>query len=304
MRRKGRVYPERDSHKVCKNGKGEAGKTVTVMKRSAVWIGVIFLCAFFSCAGIQMIERDAGVLQMESFRADDGQFLALEGMETMEQQLSELSQVSGIPFEKLVAAAMLKNNFRADGGIRKAEVLSDVLGYERLDEKTFSRISSYYKRMYACVEYLPAADVLTSNGGQEKCAYSAAEHLRQAQMEGSAKTGGFCLLVPVEENWKDMVPAVCMKRGTVVSADSSENTLCLEMNDGVSVVYGNVKQDLKVWQAGDVIESGTILGSVTGAGLLLEFRLLSEDGSWLDFNGYPCLLHGEKEVRSVTRMLQ
>ena len=79
--------------------------------------------------------------------------------------------------------------------------------------------------------------------------------------------------------------------------------LWMVQEDGISIVYRNLKQDMKEWQTGDVIEGGVILGSVEGAGLLLQFRLRSVDGSWLDFQGFSCLLHGEKKLRSVTRML-
>lgn len=252
-----------------------------------------------------MVEKDAGVLQMESFRIDDDLFLALEDAEILDQQLMRLSQASGIPFEKLLAAVMLKNRFQPDRTIRETEVISDVLGYERLDEDTFSRISSYYKRMYECVEYLPVSDVIVSqNGKEDQCIYDAETHMKQTETTESGGAEGFCLLVPLEEEWRGIIPAVCMKTGTVISADSSENTLCLELEEGISVVYGNVKPDLKKWQPGDVIEGGAIMGCVEGAGLLLQFRLLSEDGSWLDFNGCSCLHHGEKKVRSVTRMLR
>lgn len=311
MRRKGAVYRGPYSHKLCQSRKRKGLKRKRVLKRKSelkgcmAWLGVILLCAFFCCAGIQMVEKDAGVLQMESFSAADGQFLALEGEEKIDRQLAELSETSGVPFEKLLAAVMLKNRFRPDRTIREAEVLADVLGYERLDEERFSLISSYYKRMYECVEYLPVSDVMVSQiGKKDTCMFEAKAHVKQAETADSGETADFRLIVPVEEEWKGIVPAVCMKTGTVISSDSSENTLCLELEEGISMVYGNVKQDLREWKPGDVIEGGGMMGSVEGAGLLLQFRLLSEDGSWFVFNGYSCLNHGEKKVRTVTRMLQ
>lgn len=288
------------------------------LKRGIVWISGIFLCAFFCCAGIQMIEQDAGVLQMEAFQAENRQFRALEGEEMIDRQLEAMSDASGIPFEKLLAGTMLKSGFRPEKTLRKAEVVSDALGYERLDEEAFLKISSYYKRMYECVEYLPVADVYVCQGeNREELRYDAQVHCAKAetterdereQTDGmekadGAEQGDFRLLIPVEEAWRGIVPTVCMKTGTVVSADSEENMLCLEQEDGISIVYRNLKQDMKEWQAGDVIEGGAILGSVEGAGLLLQFRLRSVDGSWLDFQGFSCLLHGEKKLRSVARKL-
>ncbi|MGN0293938.1 MAG: hypothetical protein ACI4D3_08055 [Lachnospiraceae bacterium] len=294
------------------------------LKRGIVWIGGIFLCAFFCCVGIQMIGKDAGVLQMEAFQAENRQFRALEGEEMIDQQLKAISDASGIPFEKLLAGTMLKSGFRPEKTLRKAEVISDALGYERLDKEAFLKISSYYKRMYECVEYLPVADVyVCRDGSREELRFDAQVHCEEAEtterdekekkdeveiadkMEKAdgAEEADFRLLIPVDEAWRGIVPVVCMKTGTAVLADSEENMLCLEQENGISIIYRNLKQDLKEWQTGDVIEGGTILGSVEGAGLLLQFRLRSVDGSWLDFQGFSCLLHDEKKLRSVTQML-
>lgn len=291
-----RQKPERKDDMEKAIWKGEYGKMA--WKQGIVWVGGIFLCAFFCCAGIQMIRQDAGVLQMEAFQPDNRQFRALEREEEIDKQLETISSVSGIPFEKLLAGTMLKSRFRPEKTLRKAEVISDALGYERLDEEMFLKISSYYKRMYECAEYLPVADIYgCQNGNREVLQYEAQAHCT------AAKKNETQLLIPLEAEWKGIVPAVCIKTGTVISADIQGYMLCMEQEDGISIIYENLKMDLQEWQTGDVIEGGTILGSVEGAGLLLQFRLRSEDGSWIDFQGFSCLLHGEKKIRSVTRML-
>ena len=95
-----------------------------------------------------------------------------------------------------------------------------------------------------------------------------------------------------------------MKTGTVVSRDLSENTICIQLEEGIQLIYGNLKQDLGEWEEGEIIEGGELLGSVSGAGgLLLKFRLRIPDGTWVGFNGSFCLFHGKKMIRSVTQML-
>lgn len=258
----------------------------------------IFLCAFFCCAGTQMIMKDAGAIQMEAFDMENESFLQLDLDEKLDAQLTGLSDVSGVSCEKLLAAVMLKNRFHPGERIAEAEVLADVLGYERLDEEAFLKISSYYKRMLECIEYLPLAKIYTDQKKSEICVYSPSSDI---QMEIK---DGYRLQFPVEQKWQEIVPVICVKTGIIEDLNDSENTLCLELEEGVRVTYENLKQDLKIWEKGERVESGEILGSVTGTGLFLQFRLRSEDGSWIAFNGRPCLFHGSKKIRSVTQMLQ
>ncbi len=265
------------------------------------WGGII-LCAFFCCAGIQMIGKDAGVVQMEAFRPDNRSFLEVQVNNQVDEQLEKISGTSGISYEKLLAAVMLKNHFNPEKRIQEAEVISDVLGYERLDENVFLKIASYYKMISESVEFVPVANVYSADVLQ----YDAGGHVKQMELQSTAgeEAGEFGIRIPVEEKWQEIVPVICMKTGNIVRSDESELTLCLEQEEGIRVIYGNLKQDSKKWHEGEKVQSGEILGSVSGAGLLLQFLLRAEDGSWFDFNGRFCLLHGEKMVRSVTQMLQ
>lgn len=265
------------------------------------WVSIV-LCAFFCCAGIQMIGQDAGVIQMEAFQPDNKSFLEFQVNEQLDKQLQKLAGTSGISYDKLLTAVMLKNHFNPGKRIQEAEVISDMLGYERLDEDAYSKIVSYYKAVSGCVEFLPVANVYS----EEVLQYDAGGHVEQVELENPAdeEAGEFGMQIPVEQKWQEIVPAICMKKGTVILSDASEQILWLEIEEGIRMIYGNLKQDLKKWNEGDMINSGEILGSVSGAGLLLQFRLRAADGSWLDFNGRFCLLNGEKMVRSVTLMPQ
>lgn len=277
-----------------------------------LWGGII-LCAFFCCAGIQMIKQDAGVLQMESFHPDQESFRSVSVSRQADEKLMTLADNSGIAYEKLLAAFMLKNQFRLADVIRKAEVVSDVLGYERLNEELFGEIASYYKRICNCVEFLPVCDIYSSEKGinEKQLYYDAGKQVEQMtvvcqELEKGLeeKTGDWQLQIPVNEKDQGLVPVVCMKTGTVVSRDLSENTICIQLEEGIQLIYGNLKQDLGEWEEGEIIESGELLGSVSGAGgLLLKFRLRIPDGTWVGFNGSFCLFHGKKMIRSVTQML-
>lgn len=286
------VYRKPAVHKLCQGVKGNL--------KNIVYFGVIVLCAFFSCAGIQMIEQDTGVLQMELFRPDHEKFLAFELDEQADEQLSELSRTSGAAYEKLLAAVMLKHQYEPGSRISGGEILSDVLGYERRDETAFLKIASYYKSVFGCVEYLPLANLYDS---REKRLFDAREHMEQISFTKQVTESGTRddqLLIPVEEKWKEIVPVICMKTGTVVYCSGSEKILCLELEEGIQVVYGNLKQDQVEWNPGNRAESGQIIGSAAGTGLLLQFRLRAEDGTWLVFDGTSSMRHGEKTVRSVT----
>lgn len=261
-----------------------------------------------------MIQKDAGVLQMESFSSGREEFLALELEEQVDQQLSKLASVSGSSYEKLLVAVMLKEQFQPGKCIQEGEVLADMLGYERLNEDVFLTIASFYERMFGCAEFLPVASVYSSQEGE--ILYDAKNHVKEAgrwkpgseetgMEQEETETGGYWLQIPVEEDWQGILPVICMKTGTVIACEKDGNTaniLCLETEDGIRMFYGNLADYLKDWQTGDQIESGEILGSA--AGLVIQFQLQTEDGSWHSFNGLPCLNHGEKQARPVTQMLQ
>ena len=264
-----------------------------------------------------MIQKDAGVLQMESFSSGREEFLALELEEEADAQLSRLSSVSGNSFEKLLAAVMLKEQFRPGKQIRKGEAVADMLGYERINEAAFSSVASFYGRMFGCVEFLPVASVYAMQEGDRmqegEILYDAQTRVNHAAQTTSenGKTGantkneGYWVQIPVEEAWQGIVPVVCMKSGTVMEeegAQTVENTLGMELEDGIRILYGNMADFLKDWQPGDTIESGEILGSA--AELEIQFQLQIEDGSWRSFNGLPCLKHGKKQIRSVTQTFQ
>lgn len=262
-----------------------------------------------------MIQKDAGVLQLESFSPENEKFLALELKEQVDCQLSHLASVSGSSYAKLLAAVMLKEQFQPGGRIQEGEVLADTIGYERLNEPLFMRIAAFYERMLGCVDFSPVASVCSSR--EKAVLYDAEAHVRQAEgwkeeTENSEdlesrkeESGNFWLQIPAEEEWQGILPVICVKTGTVTEAGEWENgksVLCLELEEGVRINYGNLADYLKDWQPGDVIKGGEILGSA--AGLVVQFQLQMENGTWHSFNGLPGLFHGEKQVRSVTQMLQ
>lgn len=256
-----------------------------------------------------MIQKDTGVLQMEAFCSGGEKFLSLNLEESVDQQLSRLASVSGSPYEKLLAAVMLKRQFQSGKSIQEGEVLADQMGYERLNEEIFLNIASFYERMFGCVEFLPVASVYGSQ--EEELLYDAEAHVKEAKQEGfgeeknpdEGKDGW--VQIPVEERWQGIVPVICMKSGTVIACEQGEyagKVLGVEIEGGVQIFYGNLADYLKDWKEGDVVESGEILGSA--AELMIQFRLQTEDGSWHNFNGLPCLKHGEKQVRSVTQIVE
>lgn len=311
MQKKTAVYRKVILHRLCQ-GKMRDGNGMKRIRQYLFFSMGIFLCAFFSCAGIQMIKQDAGVLQMEMFRPDQETFRSFSISRQADESLEALAETSGVAYEKLLAAFMLKHRFSPENAVCKTEVLSDTLGYERLDEERFAQIVSYYKDICSCVEYLPVCSIYSKNSVNDtQLYYDAEKQLSQAaavrrdtaQGQDEEKKG-WQLQILFEEEDQGLVPVVCMKTGTVVSQNLWENALCLQLEEGIQMIYGNLEQDLREWEEGEVIESGELIGSVSGAGgLLLVFRLRITNDTWADFNGSFSLFHGDKKVRSVTRML-
>ncbi|MDO5410474.1 MAG: hypothetical protein Q4F21_08480 [Lachnospiraceae bacterium] len=265
--------------------------------------GIVAFGAFFCCVGIQMIQTDAGALQLEAFSVKNESFLAVDWDREREEQLVRMAFTGDGHdghYERLLTAVMLKSRFKPQKRLQTAEIFADMLGYERLNEERFTEIASYYKRMGESAAYWPLADVYSSNpdspGGRLKLLYDAEKEIREMKIRELR------LEIPVAENWRGIVPVVCMKTGKMVLDENSkrkENVICLELENGIRTFYENVRSDGMTWKSGEVIEEGQILGSAA-AGLILQFQLQAADGSWIGFNGNFPFCHGEKKVRPVT----
>ncbi len=270
------------------------------IQRYLFYYGIIAFCAFFSCAGFQMIGKDVGMVQMDNFNPQEEKFLELQVSERLTEELIFMEKISGIEQEKLLAAVMLKHQFKPQAPLQKTEVIADVMGYERANQEKFQKITSYYKRMCECVEYLPLADVYSGQDGTlEFCVNDCMEQAEIKIAESGESEGGvdaFWLKIPLENGWQGIVPVICLKSGEVVCKE--EGQIELEQEDGIRIIYRNLTDYLKNWEIGEVIQAGEILGSTSG--LELQFQLLLENGSWVAFNGTFSLQNGEKMVRSVT----
>lgn len=268
--------------------------------------GLILLCAVFVCMGREMLVQDAGILELRTWSVEMEGFRTFRLTESENKKLEHLSKLSGQKKEKLLAALMLKYHFTPPEVFSEASLLADMLGYEKLDDKQFAKITDVYRRMLNAVEYLPAAALDQADGKQtgsmkdiEICEGTEYETILKAKHQEKA-------YFPVVSMMSGKL-AACQTEDRKMNADkktAAENritSICIESAEGIRIQYENMDFLQNEWQEEKQVRAGEVIGFAGKEGVRLRFWVQAGDGSWYSYQGRSGILCGEGKIQRIKK---
>lgn len=281
---------------------GTEGGAMKCWKEWAAGLLFILFLSFFCSGVLQMISQERKASALGQFTVESDKFCAFHMERTLEKQLRELEKISGCPYENLLAAVMLDYDFLPPGKIRKAEILADMLGYERLNPSAFSNLCNVYGKIGSCCRFFPVAQMISKEDGEYR---SDPETLAKQAHRGSREEH-YRLLFSFEKKWEGLLPVVNVQTGRVLNWQ--EHEVLIEQEQGIRIGYQNLYQTWKHYEEGETISAGELIGTAgsleaegnpSAAGFWLLFQLQTEKKQWIFFQGAPAFFSENLQTRKV-----